>query len=125
MALPNGGQGTPARAGQCAEPARDARRRRAAQLSGTDEALWRDIAGRLTDWQGLLERQPVQARQILRKLLHGRLVFTPLADLGGYEIQGEASYGKLLAGLVPVGGTPELFENGWCPRGDSNTRHAV
>jgi hypothetical protein len=22
----------------------------------TDEALWRDIAGRLTDWQGLLER---------------------------------------------------------------------
>jgi site-specific DNA recombinase len=32
----------------------------------TDEALWRDIARRLTDWQGLLERQPVQARQILR-----------------------------------------------------------
>jgi hypothetical protein len=83
----------------------------------TDEALWRDIAGRLTDWQGLLERQPIQARQILRKLLHGRLVFTPLADLGGYDIQGEASYGKMLAGLVPVGGTPELFENGWCPRG--------
>jgi hypothetical protein len=91
----------------------------------TDEALWRDIADRLTDWQGLLERQPIQARQILRKLLHGRLVFTPVTDLGGYEIQGEASYGKLLAGLVPVGGTPELFENGWCPRGDSNTRPAV
>src|SRR5712692_8956112 len=27
----------------------------------------------LTDWQGLLERQPIQTRQILRMLLHGRL----------------------------------------------------
>jgi hypothetical protein len=31
----------------------------------------------LTDWQGLLAGQPVQARQMLRKLLEGRLVFTP------------------------------------------------
>jgi hypothetical protein len=34
----------------------------------TDQALWRDVSRRLTDWQGLLERQPVQARQILKKV---------------------------------------------------------
>lgn len=32
---------------------------------------------RLTDWEGMLGRQPEIARQILRKLLVGRLVLTP------------------------------------------------
>jgi hypothetical protein len=79
-----------------------------------DEALWRDIAGRLADWQAILERQPIQARQILRKLLAGRLTFTPLPDLAGYEIRGQASYGKLLGGLVPAGGTT-LFRDACVP----------
>ena len=34
----------------------------------------------LTDWQGRLAGLPVQARQMLRKLLEGRLVFTPTDD---------------------------------------------
>jgi hypothetical protein len=33
-----------------------------------------EVASRLTDWQGLLHRHPAQARQILRKLLSGRLI---------------------------------------------------
>jgi hypothetical protein len=75
------------------------------------ETLAASVPARLTDWQGLLERHPAQARQILRKLLVGRLIFTPQADQTGawYEFTGQATYGKLLAG---VAGSKE-----WCPRG--------
>jgi threonine dehydratase len=36
--------------------------------------------GARLDWQGLIQQQPQQARQGLRKLLEGRLVFAPTAD---------------------------------------------
>jgi hypothetical protein len=36
-----------------------------------------DLRDRLDDWRGLFQRHPREARQILRKLLLGRLVFTP------------------------------------------------
>ena len=39
----------------------------------------------------------------------------PKPETHTYEITGKATYGKLLEGVVVV----------WCPRGDSNTRHAV
>ena len=43
------------------------------------------LGARLNDWQGLLERQPIQARQLLRKLLVGPLRYTPRRDeAGGY-----------------------------------------
>jgi hypothetical protein len=82
-------------------------------------ALAGHIQARLTDWQGLLERHSAQARQILRRLLVGRLVFTPKTDATGtyYEFTGEATYGKLLAGVAG--------SKGWCPRGESNTRSRV
>jgi hypothetical protein len=35
------------------------------------------LRARLTDWHGRLGRQPAIARQILRKLLVGRLVLSP------------------------------------------------
>ena len=43
-----------------------------------------------------------QARQLLRKLLTGPLVFTPIVEgqRHGYRFQGEASIGKLLSGSV-------------------------
>lgn len=71
--------------------------------------------GGLADWQGLLQRQPIEARQILKKLVEGRLVFDPVEDgmAAGYRIGGQATRGRLPAGVR------------WCPRGDSNTRHAV
>src|SRR5262245_10308168 len=62
------------------------------------------------DWQGLLERQPIQARQLLRKLLTGRLIYTPHEATTGnfYELTGQASYGKLLSGIAG--------QLRWCPR---------
>jgi hypothetical protein len=88
-------------------------------LAQRPEALDRELATKLAEWQGLLERQPIQARQLLRKLLAGRVLYTPHHDEDGgfYEFAGHASWGKLLAGVVG--------QVRWCPRGDSNTRHAV
>jgi site-specific DNA recombinase len=73
---------------------------RAAVTWGDD--LRGEIRARLTDWQGLIGRQPIVARQILRKLLVGRFVMTPKISTEGryYEITGQASYGALLAGVV-------------------------
>ena len=45
-----------------------------------------------------------QARQILRKLIAGRLTMTPKIDADGrrYEWSGRATYGRLFAGLLHV-----------------------
>ena len=71
----------------------------------------------MADWQGLLDREAVQARQILKKLVEGRLIFDPFEDADGvgYNIRGGR---RPMAACSPVS-----FR--WCPRGDSNTRHAV
>ena len=68
------------------------------------ESKRREAIARLNDWQGLLERQPIQGRQILRKLFPDRLVFDPSDDERGvgYEIRGQASYGRLLQGVCSV-----------------------
>src|SRR5205823_2758507 len=73
--------------------------------TGVDpQTLREDLGARLADWQGLLERQPIQARQILRKPLHGRLIFEPFKDERGrgYHIRGQATYGRLLFGVCSV-----------------------
>jgi site-specific DNA recombinase len=64
--------------------------------------LRRAIEERLADWQKLLRRRPLDARPILRRLITGRLLFTPVKTPEGrfYEITGKASYGRLLSGLV-------------------------
>ncbi len=66
---------------------------------------------RLADWRGLLRRQVVQSRQILRKLLVGRIVFRQRED-GAYEFSGQASLGRILAGVVctKAGVAPTGFE---------------
>ena len=57
---------------------------------------------RLEEWRGLLGRQPVQARQILGKLLVGRITFTPGEDAEGrfYAFEGEGALGRLLTGVL-------------------------
>lgn len=72
-----------------------------------------NLRERLTDWQGLLQGQPVEARQILKRLLVGRLVFTPREDENGqyYESAGQGSISELLSGVV----LPKV----WWPQGDS------
>jgi site-specific DNA recombinase len=61
----------------------------------------------LTDWQGLLAGQPVQARQMLRKLLEGRLVFTPMADGTAVEFRGTGMLDPVLSGIVDGEGIPK------------------
>jgi site-specific DNA recombinase len=59
---------------------------------------------RLNEWNGFLGRQPEIARQILRKLLLGRLVLQPDETARAYTVQGRASYGRLLDGIIRVKG---------------------
>lgn len=56
------------------------------------------------DWTKLLGQEPALGRQVLKKLLVGRLVLTPKVEGRErlYEFSGQASYGRLLAGLVGV-----------------------
>ena len=61
--------------------------------------IQREVATRLADWQGLLTRQVAQSRQILKKLLVGRIVFQPRDD-GTYEFSGQASLGRIIAWLA-------------------------
>ena len=56
----------------------------------------------LTDWQGLLGKQTAPAREILRNVLAGRLIFTPTPEERVYTFTGQASIGRLLAGAVPA-----------------------
>ena len=65
------------------------------------------LRARLTDWQGLLAREPAHARQMLRKLLDGRLVFTPLAGEGSLvEFTGTGTLDPVIAGIITGGGLP-------------------
>ncbi len=93
--------------------------------------LRKDLRRRMDDWRALLVRQTPQAREILRKLIDGRLVFTAHPDEQVYRFKGTATLGHLLAGLVVVGdgGEPD-DRNGnghrsasplvWRPQRDSN-----
>jgi hypothetical protein len=67
----------------------------------------------LTDWQGLLAGQPVQARQMLRKLLEGRLVFTPMADGTAVEFRGTGVLDPVLRGIVDGDGVPKASGSRW------------
>ena len=58
----------------------------------------------LTDWRGLLTRQTRHGRDFLRTVLTGPIAFTPLIDgaAKGYQLDGEASIGQLLSGVVEL-----------------------
>ncbi|HWT79989.1 MAG TPA: hypothetical protein VN648_14480, partial [Candidatus Methylomirabilis sp.] len=64
--------------------------------------LQRQLATHAADVRGLLYKHVPQARQMLRKVLVGRLDLTPIEQDGrkGYRFEGNCSYGKLLAGEV-------------------------
>lgn len=82
-----------------------------AQVSRVDmRRVERDLRARVKDWRELLRRQAPISRQIVLKLLDGRLVFTPHEDRS-WKFTGLASVGKLLEGIV----LPQV----WRPHGDS------
>lgn len=70
-----------------------------------------ELNRRLKQWRSLLADEPVKARQIVRQLIEGRLVFRPDPAKRIYEFKGKASYGRLISGGAG--------QNMWCPRGDS------
>jgi hypothetical protein len=78
------------------------------QVGRLDQALLERTAREcLTDWQGLLAGQPVQARQMLKKLLEGRLVFTPTDDGTAVEFRGTGVLDPVLSGIVDGNGARE------------------
>ena len=72
------------------------------------------LRGSLADWRGFSRGNPVQARQILRKPLVGRLTLSPTVREDGrfYEIAGKVSYGRLLTGIIGVQGLVPPEESG-------------
>ena len=63
-----------------------------------------DVLRHLEQWQGLLGGQVATSRQLLRKVLDGRMVFTPRrkADEIWYDVSGSGSVAPVLAGVSPL-----------------------
>ena len=74
-------------------------------LSATDlQALEPELLMRLEDWRALFRRHVMETRQMLGKVLTGRVVFTPRATGAEWAVEyaAECSLGKLVDGvLVP------------------------
>jgi site-specific DNA recombinase len=72
-------------------------------LSATDlEALELELLVRLEDWRALFRRHVMEARQMLAKILTGRVVFTPRATGADWAVEyaAECSLGKLASGVL-------------------------
>jgi site-specific DNA recombinase len=103
------------------------------------------VADRLDEWRRLLRKSTLQARGVLGRVIHGRIIFTPVQD--GYTFEAPTRFDKLFSGIVfrgiiadrpdfvPTGGVPahigadvdrdygrllEAALNGWRARQDSN-----
>jgi len=71
------------------------------KVAAIDSArLQRELKAQAENVRGLLSKHVPQARQMLRKLINGRLVVTPIERNGrkGFQFEGQGTYGKLLAG---------------------------
>ncbi|MCA1838504.1 MAG: hypothetical protein LC674_07125, partial [Actinobacteria bacterium] len=65
-----------------------------------DAEIEASVLGTLEDWRGALRRHVPQARQIIRKLLVGKLAMNPVrvGRAGAYDFTGAASLAGLLTG---------------------------
>ena len=68
-----------------------------------DQALEQRLRAAVGEWRDVLGRQIPQARQIVTKLLEGRLTFTPELSDGrpGFRFQATGTVEKLISGVVP------------------------
>jgi site-specific DNA recombinase len=73
-------------------------------------AIRQELETYLAEWTTTLRRNVTQGRQLLRKLLVGRIIFTPRPE--GVEFEAECTLGKLLSGLACAKSlvTPAGFE---------------
>jgi hypothetical protein len=60
----------------------------------------RELRAKLDDWKGLMCRQTPQARQVLKKLLVGPILFTPNRSARSYEFRATIALDRLLSGTV-------------------------
>src|SRR5439155_946177 len=96
---PGGSQGTPG-AARVLRASVDRAGRDRADRPPRDPALEREIRHRLADWRAMLRREVPEAREILRNLIVGRIVFKPRPEARVYEFSGRGSFGRLLAGTT-------------------------
>ena len=54
------------------------------------------------EWRALLRKHARIARQMVRKLVEGRIVFTPDREAGRYRFTVPGPLGNLFSGLVPL-----------------------
>lgn len=66
--------------------------------SDASAELEQELRGYLADWRGLLRNQAIIARQMIAKVLDGRLIFMPEEDEDGrrYRFMGHAGIGRLV-----------------------------
>jgi len=73
---------------------------RGGATSGDDRV---ELVKRIAEWDAALGRHPVQVRQILRKLIDGRVRLTPReGEPGRFDCVFLATYGRLFAGIAGV-----------------------
>ena len=84
-----------------APPAEIARRAALTAAPALDDAAVRSaMASVLIEWKTALHEHVAQSQQALRKLLAGRVIFTPDPD-GGYTFTAEGRLDAVVAGRVP------------------------
>ena len=72
-----------------------------ASMPTFDQAgLTAELRSRLDEWRSLLAAESVKARQIIRKLVGERIVFTPEPSEHRYHFAGHAEYSKVLSGTL-------------------------
>lgn len=87
---------------ECCAGQRTACRQRNPKGLNVDSIRWQALQ-QLSEWKGLLAQNVPIARQILRKVLEGRLVFVPRhCDEHWYEFSGEGSLTKFFVGMEPL-----------------------
>ena len=71
------------------------------QLSALEpRTVERELRKKLDEWRGLLRRQTPVARQVLARLLDGRIVWTPSKEERTYAFAGRVKFDRLLSGVV-------------------------
>ena len=76
-----------------------------------------EVESYLADWRRMLRGSMMQGRQVIQKIVRGRILMIPLKDGAGYEFRADTRFDKLLfSGMaIPVPGFLENSEDsrGW------------
>jgi site-specific DNA recombinase len=80
------------------EAQRDGVRAKLAALRPLPRLPIKIVESRLADWRRMLRANPTQGREVLRRVLKGRIRFTPRGD--GYEFECPTRFDRLFAGIV-------------------------